>query len=101
MPVTNKSTVFRGWLSSPVFPYCLLAVIAAVLFGNSLGHEFVWDDHIYLLNKPVYQSFNLRRMFFSLANDLEYLPVRDLSYAIDYAIWGRNPFGFHLTNLLL
>ncbi len=28
-------------------------------------------------------------------------PISSLSYSLDYAIWGLNPFGFQLTNLLL
>jgi protein O-mannosyl-transferase len=28
-------------------------------------------------------------------------PLINFSYAVDYALWGLNPFGFHLTNLLL
>jgi len=30
-----------------------------------------------------------------------YCPLTWLSFAIDYQIWGRAPFGYHLTNLLL
>ncbi|HEY5975406.1 MAG TPA: tetratricopeptide repeat protein [Geobacteraceae bacterium] len=82
-------------------PYLLLTGMVAVVFGTSLFHGFVWDDHIYLLIKPAYLTFDLRRIFLSLANDLEYLPVRDLSYAVDYAVWGRNPLGFHLTSLVI
>lgn len=96
----NARTV-KAFIAAPAFPYGLLLLVVGVVFGAALGHDFVWDDHIYLLNKPVYQAFDLQRIFCSLANDLEYLPVRDLSYAMDWAIWGRNPFGFHLTNLLL
>jgi hypothetical protein len=32
---------------------------------------------------------------------LYYRPVSSLSYSLDYAIWGLNPFGYHLTDLLL
>lgn len=32
---------------------------------------------------------------------LLYRPVSSLSYAIDYWVWGLNPAGYHLTNLLL
>ncbi|WP_049998992.1 hypothetical protein [Halococcus sediminicola] len=32
---------------------------------------------------------------------LFYRPVSTLTYAIDYALWGLNPAGYHLTNLLL
>lgn len=31
----------------------------------------------------------------------EYLPIRDLSVMVDFAIWGTNYSGFHLTNVVL
>jgi hypothetical protein len=41
-------------------------------------------------------------MFLSPGNELEYLPIRDISYAIDYKLWGeRTATGFHATNLLI
>lgn len=30
-----------------------------------------------------------------------YRPVRELTFAMDHAVWGLRPWGFHLTNLLL
>ncbi len=30
-----------------------------------------------------------------------YRPVTSLSYSFDYAVWGLDPFGYHLTDLLL
>jgi hypothetical protein len=32
---------------------------------------------------------------------LFYRPVANLTYAVDYWLWGLNPFGYHLTNILL
>jgi hypothetical protein len=32
---------------------------------------------------------------------LFYRPLASLSYALDYLIWGLNPFGYQLTNLIL
>lgn len=78
----------------------ILACVAS-LFGPVAGFDFVWDDGILLLGQDAYETFDLSRIFFSLANRVEYLPIRDLSYALDYALWGENPLGFHLTNLLL
>ena len=31
----------------------------------------------------------------------DYQPFHWLSYSLDYAVWQNNPFGYHLTNLLL
>jgi tetratricopeptide (TPR) repeat protein len=82
--------------------HCLiLSLLVCAVFGNSLLNGFVWDDYFYLVNNRVYADFNLARIWLSLANGVEYLPVRDMSYALDYAIWGNNPLGFHLTNVVL
>jgi len=79
----------------------IVLVCVAAVFGASIGFDFVWDDRVLLVGSDVYASFDLKRILFSLANQVEYLPVRDLSYALDHALWGENPFGFHLGNLVL
>lgn len=81
-------------------PIIVLTTLVAVVFGNSVLNGFVWDDNNYILNNPIYNNFDLTAMFTSLGNGLEYLPVRDLTYAIDYAIWGANPVGFHISNVI-
>ncbi len=78
----------------------LLVAIVLAVYGLSLGNSFVWDDRIFFIGNPVYMDFNLRAIFFSLANGVEYLPLRDITYAVDYLVWGKNPLGFHLSNLI-
>ena len=75
---------------------CLsLVAVVFLCFANALRNEFVFDD-IYLVsvNKQI-RSLNLPLLLSS------YRPIRDISYAIDLALWGQNPFGFHLSNILL
>jgi tetratricopeptide (TPR) repeat protein len=74
--------------------------VTSLVFINSLNNGFVWDDWILMVPNEIYRSFDLKGMFLSKANALEYLPFRDLTLAIDYLLWGPNPFGFHLANLL-
>src|SRR6185295_15395187 len=64
-----------------------LVVIVFLVFANSMGNEFVFDD-IYLIttNKQI-QSLNLPLLLSS------YRPIRDISYAVDFALWGEQPFG--------
>jgi tetratricopeptide (TPR) repeat protein len=74
---------------------CLsLVAFVFLCFANALRNEFVFDD-IYLVsvNKQI-RSFNLPLLLSS------YRPIRDISYALDLALWGQNPFGFHLSNIL-
>ena len=81
----------------------LLLLTAAVLalFGNTLLNGFVYDDAVLTVGNKVYTEFMLEKMFFSPGNGLEYLPLRDLTFAIDFAVWGERAVGFHLTNLLI
>ena len=79
----------------------ILLILSAVVFLNSLRNGFVWDDWVLMVYNEAYRSFDIKKLFFSKANSLEYLPVRDITLAIDAQIWGMKPFGFHLTNLLL
>lgn len=75
---------------------CLLLVaIVFLCFANALRNEFVFDD-IYLVsaNKQI-RSLNLPLLLSS------YRPIRDISYAIDFKLWGENPFGFHLSSILI
>lgn len=83
-----------------LLPYALLVTAVTALYGNTLTGGFVWDDGLFTANQ-VYWDFDFKKIFFSLANGLEYLPIRDLSYLFDIAFWKGGPFGFHLTNLLL
>ena len=72
-----------------------LVVVVFLVFANSMGNEFVFDD-IYLIttNKQI-QSLNLPLLLSS------YRPIRDISYAVDFAIWGEQPFGYHLSSIVI
>src|SRR5882672_2456698 len=75
---------------------CLsLVAVVFLCFANTLRNEFVFDD-IYLVSvNSQIRSLNLPLLLSS------YRPTRDISYAIDFALWGENPFGFHLTSILI
>jgi tetratricopeptide (TPR) repeat protein len=81
----------------------MLTFLVAVTYYNALGNGFVWDDSIFVTYRSAaYKSFDLYSFFCTLStNGLEYLPVRDVSYALDFALWGSNPTGFHVSNILL
>lgn len=81
-------------------PYFILLVSVFVTYANTLANGFVWDDNLFTANQA-YWKYDLHTIFLSLSNGLEYLPVRDITYLSDIALWGDRPFGFHLTNLLL
>ncbi|MBT0663628.1 hypothetical protein KI809_04860 [Geobacter pelophilus] len=82
----------------------LAAVIACIVCLPALNNQFVdWDDA-----QQIYQNSHLTAInaeFFKWAFLEQYwllwMPLTWFSFAIDYQLWGMNPFGFHLTSLLL
>lgn len=75
----------------------------AVFYG-CLDNDFVnWDDAVVVFNNPSLQHFDLPSVLnlFSSFDWGSYVPLSRLSLMLDYAMWGNNPFGFHLTNLVL
>lgn len=98
----SGSEISAGKAGRTVFLHLVLIVsVSVALFANTLNNQFVWDDWGFLLATDSYRSLNIVSLLTSPGNGVEYLPVRDLSYVIDTVLWGGNPFGFHLTNLIL
>lgn len=82
----------------------IVASIAFLAFRHTLGHEFVsWDDDVYVYENPALVKLSaegtwaLATSFYYFA----YIPVTMLSHAFDVLLWGMNPRGHHLTNVLL
>ena len=82
----------------------LIALATLIVFSGVLRNGFLnWDDDTNLLTNPNYRGLgwaNLRWMFTALHLG-HYMPLCWLTFAMDYLVWGMNPLGYHLTNLLL
>jgi protein O-mannosyl-transferase len=85
-------------------------LVAAVLlvYANSLFNGFVWDDNQIIVNNPVNRDFgNLRQLLFGAdvvyADDVAdyYRPLNRLTYMVEYRLYGLNPVGYHLVNVLI
>ena len=80
----------------------VLLLITFIVFWNSRTFGFVWDDNEYIVNNPFITSLsfqNVKNIFtsFYAAN---YHPLTTLSWAVEYHLWGTNPEGFHISNIL-
>ena len=100
--INSKATKYSG-----IYIAILIIVCLSLLnYLNSLSNKFVYDDEFVIVNNYFIKTWDnfshlFNKDYFRYAEELSYRPVVTLSYFIDYSIWGLNPFGFHLTNLLL
>jgi tetratricopeptide (TPR) repeat protein len=74
-----------------------------VPFLPSLRGEFLlWDDDANFLLNPNYRGLGLEQLRWMFTNTYaHYMPLTWLTLGFDYVLWGMNPTGYHVTNLLL
>jgi Flp pilus assembly protein TadD len=81
------------------------AVFALTFVGflGSLRGGFVWDDWALVAGTQGFRGFDARHLLwmFTTRHMGNFCPLAWLSYAVDYAVWGLNPLGYHLTNVVL
>jgi len=81
-----------------------VALVTFILYLPALRNEFVyWDDNLYILENPHIRSLDaafFRWAFFDFHAG-NWHPLTWISHAVDYSLWGLNPLGHHLTNIVL
>ncbi|MEW6732697.1 MAG: tetratricopeptide repeat protein [Acidobacteriota bacterium] len=88
-------------------PIILILLITAICYWNSLSGGFVADDLIVVVNNDLIKSIKtfptlfVKNYWGDGYDDGIYRPLTNATFALDYAIHGLQPWGYHLTNLLL
>jgi tetratricopeptide (TPR) repeat protein len=97
------------WLSSPVRAMAAVFAVAFLLYANTLGNDFVWDDRELIVENPavrVLDGATVRSIFtedFWRSSQLGggyYRPLVTLSYHLQYRMFDGKPIGFHLVNII-
>jgi Flp pilus assembly protein TadD len=86
----------------------LAGVAAAAAFANTLANRPVLDDGWAVVDNPLVRTFDLAGMFreqlgFAAGSTLAgpYRPLAALSHAVNYALHGAAPGGYHAVNVAL
>jgi tetratricopeptide (TPR) repeat protein len=85
-------------------------LLGAVVYGNTLGADFTLDDVPIIQENTVIRDLGKWREYFTTNywgesakyNDKSlYRPLTILSYALNYAVHGNEPKGYHAVNIVL
>ncbi len=96
-------------LKKPLIPLSYLgaafvAAIAFIVYLPALGNGFVnWDDPVYVTENLMIRSFDftLVKAAFTTVLSSNWHPLTIISHALDYALFGPNPAGHHLTSIII
>jgi tetratricopeptide (TPR) repeat protein len=79
----------------------LLLAVAMLVYGNTLLNSFTMDDELYILRNPAVTSPSLKGLFEATKSNNIFRPITFSTFALNWAVEGAQPFGYHLFNLLL
>ena len=118
----TAKNIFSGKINSGA-AVILLVCMTLLVYANSLKSSFVWDDFSLIVDNGFVKSWNnflriFNQNYLTKPSDMDnlrepqrgvdfgsgefsYRPVGTISFFIDFSIWKLNPFGYHLTNLIL
>jgi hypothetical protein len=102
--VAMEKYLSKNWVC-----YGLIGLFTLLVWGTTIGFDFVWDDSVLVVQNTSIRSLNnIPKIFTSVkAQSAElapsFRPIRTAFYALLYAIEGQplpQPWIFHLANVL-
>ena len=82
---------------APAWVGLFIFLLGIGLYWNTLGHGFVFDDEALITqNRQVHEL-----LWGDIFSRSGYRPLRTFTYAVNYALGGEDPFGYHLFNIVL
>ena len=86
----------RGWL------FGLFLIIATMAAYQPVWHAgFIWNDDAWITQNPMLHSLHgLWQIWFEPDAPIQYYPLTLTTFWLEYHLWGLNPLGYHLINVL-
>lgn len=102
--IENPASARRVDLPLTVCIAGVVLVASFAAFWPALSGDFSGFDDVYMLiGSDKYRALGAEILAWMFTSTLmgHYQPLTWVSYAIDYQIWGLEPRGFHLTNMVI
>jgi tetratricopeptide (TPR) repeat protein len=102
----SKSVAFNGaraltpaqwkWMGA-----ALIAVAVFIVYWPAHNGGFIFDDESLLTFSPIIKASDGLYRYWFTTEALDYWPVTNSSFWLEWRLWGMNPTGYHVTNLML
>jgi|GEM_PF-1882812 len=93
---SRKKAVAERKRLSTAWMIAFLALVGVVVFLPTLHNEFIFDDRALVSNNPLLRGAGTVKEILTSGRTL-----RMISFVVEHALWGMNPTGYHVTNILL
>ena len=102
LPIVDRTTPqSSNNRALPILGALVLATAAVAIYLPALNGRFILDDDLLLTrNTLVKSSDGLARIWCS-TEAVDYWPITNSSFWLEWRCWQTNPIGYHVTNLIL
>jgi protein O-mannosyl-transferase len=78
-----------------------LVVLTAAAYIPAIRAGFVFDDPLLITDNPLIKASDGLYRFWFTTEPADYYPMTSSLFWLEWRIWGNNPLGYHVLNLLL
>jgi tetratricopeptide (TPR) repeat protein len=94
--------IFPALLCRHRWVFGLFLMAATMIAYLPMWHAgFIWDDDVLLTANPLIKSPHGWYQFWFTTKTPDYFPVMSSAFWLEWRLWGMNPTGYHIVNLLL
>jgi hypothetical protein len=98
--IQSENLMGRSWKSLGLGAL-LIALLTFLTYIPALRGGFVFDDAMSITDNPLVRSGDgLFRIWFTTAPP-DYYPLTWTTWWVEWRLWGDNPIGYHVVNVLL
>src|ERR1051325_11701861 len=90
----------NGW-RSPRWRATLIVLLTAIAYLPALRAGFVFDDTTLIADNQLVKAGDSLYRFWFTTQAPDYYPLTWSLWWLEWRLWGGNPFGYHVVNVLL
>jgi tetratricopeptide (TPR) repeat protein len=79
----------------------LIAGIVLIIYWPAIHGDFILDDDLLLTDNSLIKAPDGLTHIWFTSEAIDYWPVTNSSFWFQWRLWGMNPTGYHITNLVL
>src|SRR5579871_2248494 len=79
----------------------LIALVTVLAYIPALRGGFVFDDPFLITDNPMVKASDGLYRFWFTTEAPDYYPMTSSLYWLEWRLWGLNPTGYHVVNILL
>ena len=85
----------------PILLAAVIALVTLAFYLPAVDAGFVYDDGHFLTDNPLIKARDGLRRFWFTTEAEDYFPLTSTSLWLEWRLWGKDPTGYHVVNMLL